>query len=224
MPSYQATVMADGPYCYWRLGLNGNDSAGTNGGTLNPGATANQPNGPLLNGTSLCTVFSATGSISLPALATTAAMTLEAWVKYTGAVMPIFSNRPLDGTADYIGPTTGGVLFWYNAGATPTNIQTAGVYSDGAWHHVAWITNGSVATIVVDGVVTSVNGTAFTHPATAANTAYIGWDKPNNSYYYQGNLAEVALYNKALTTTQVAAHYAARNNPSVSGGAMLAVF
>jgi hypothetical protein len=224
MPSYQATVMADGPFAYWRLNLNANDSVGTNGGGLNPGATANQPNGPLLGGTSLCTVFSATGSVTLPALPTTAAMTLEAWIKYTTtAQMPLWSNRPVGGaTGEYIG-FQGAGLFWYNGGSTPAS-ALAGAYNDGAWHHVAWITNGSVVTIMVDGVVSSINGVAFTHPATAANSTYIGWDKPNNAEYYQGSLAEVALYNKALTTTQVAAHYAARNNPSVSGGAMLAVF
>jgi hypothetical protein len=175
-----------------------------------------------MNGTSLCASFSATGSISLPALATAAAFTLEAWIKYTvSAQMPLFSNRPLAGsTGEYIG-FQAPQLFWYNGGSVPAFFGTGVGYNDGLWHHVVWTTDGINGVMTVDGV--AIIGTAFAHPATASNTAYIGWDKANNSEYYQGYVAELAIYNKNLSMAQITAHYAARNNPA-SSGSMLAVF
>jgi hypothetical protein len=115
---------------------------------------------------------------------------------------------------------------WNNATET---IETPDTYNDGQWHYVvatydATNTTSPNLALYVDG---QLIGTA-TSSSAQSYTGYwrIGGDNLNgwnldpwgsnsqgttqpNSYYFNGTIADVAVYPTALTAAQVQAHYAA---------------
>ena len=82
---------------------------------------------------------------------------------------------------------------------------------DGSWHHVAVVWDGQQnAPIYIDGQPIQITTTG-TRPTTFTNFidryTHIA---PTTDYGYNGGLAEVAIYNRALTANEIADHYAAR--------------
>ncbi len=80
------------------------------------------------------------------------------------------------------------------------------------WHHVAVTHNGTVFSFYGDGVLLSAvtNSVAMPNPGTALTfgrlvNAYVG----NATKYFRGAMDEIALYNRALSGTDIAGIYAA---------------
>lgn len=83
------------------------------------------------------------------------------------------------------------------------------VVSDGGWHHVVAVRDASSDQILVyvDG---RLEGSAdYTYTAGFATTTplNIGWLNYSHGFHYSGMLDEVALYGKALTSSEVKQHY-----------------
>ena len=113
---------------------------------------------------------------------------------------------------------------WNNQTET---IETPNVYNDGAWHYVVATYNGTNMALYVDGQLT---GTATSSSAQGYSGYWrVGGDNLNgwnldpwgsnsqgttqpHSYYFNGTIADVAVYPTALSAAQVAAHYAAGLN------------
>ena len=90
------------------------------------------------------------------------------------------------------------------AGLTSTN----GGYNDNNWHHIAYVRNGSIATIYVDGI-NQASTTVSGNPSTPAGAFIIG-ASTGLSRYYNGYIDEmrittgVARYTGSFTTSSVA--------------------
>jgi hypothetical protein len=130
-------------------------------------------------------------------------------------------------------PSSGSVSFWYNlttyhvdgdafsTGDTADDfririnsscgfylgadyrINTAGMWNtSGQWDHFAltWDSNGSKVYFL--GSQTGSNVTAPTSYSSAPTTSYIG-AKMNLSNFFTGNLANVAIWNRALTSDEI---------------------
>jgi Concanavalin A-like lectin/glucanases superfamily len=106
-------------------------------------------------------------------------------------------------------------------------IETPDVYNDGQWHYVVATLGSSGMALYVDGQLIGTNSTTTAQ----AYTGYwrVGGDNLNgwnldpwgsnsqgttqpHSYFFNGTIADVAVYPTALTAAQVATHYAAALN------------
>ena len=112
----------------------------------------------------------------------------------------------------------------YNSGTD--TIETPGVYNDGQWHYAVATLGPSGMALYVDGQLVGTNSTtsaqAFSGYWRVGGDNLNGWNldpwgassqgmTEPASYYFQGDIADVAVYPTALTAAQVAAHYAAAN-------------
>lgn len=232
MSAYSDRVIADGAVAYWRLGETSgtvaNDSVGTAHGTISGGVTLNQP-GALTDGNAAMVLDGLTGMVTVPNgsyLAVGAGpLTVELWFKTSAAVFPLDSNWFALGATNGSGIGPGfDLLVWANnhwsfsignGTAIAECHVSGGSWTDGAWHHfVGVVTRGATDQVhlYIDGVLLRVvpvpaTGWNITSSAALAIGTYATTDVSSNRHF-NGSLDEVAIYNTALTPTQIAAHYA----------------
>ena len=134
-----------------------------------------------------------------PAFGTTN-FTIEAWVR----------NATTDPTQVTValGSVGGGDDYWLGQNARRAAISVSGtacysttLLNDNRWHHLAGVRSGGQLTIYVDGV--AENTVAIGTSGSPTSPLSIG--SFGGSYFWQGRLDEVRLYNTALTAAQVLA-------------------
>lgn len=235
--SYQQTVLNSNPSFLWPLnetsGSTAND-ASPNGfnGTYEPGTTQGAP-GPF-SGQTATSLDGNTGLVTANnQVAGPQQFTIEGWFKTTtndGGKLVGFGNNQTGSSSNYdrhiYMMNDGQLTFGIWNGKTVT-IQTPNTYNDGVWHYVVATYNqsaGGAMTFYVDG---RLIGTNTTSAAQGYNGYWrVGGDNLNgwnldpwgsnsqgttqpHSYYFNGTIADVAVYPTALSASQVAAHYAA---------------
>jgi hypothetical protein len=148
-----------------------------------------------------------------PALSGTTDFALEAWVNTTSTAYGMVLQQRYqqgyngeyefgvnaDGTLSFMIYGGGGYQFSFNS----TN--TALLVNDGNWHHVVAVRSGTSGLLYVDG---SLVGSA-TGPVAPLDPTFevgIGADLRDFVSYFAGAICEVAIYNHALTSAQVATH------------------
>ncbi len=92
-----------------------------------------------------------------------------------------------------------------NENCCVTDLQTPSTLSTGTWHHIVGVYANTAMTLYVDG--NSVNTGTFswtTNPSTGLD--YIGL-YPGGGSYFTGKLDEVAVWNRALSGSEVASIY-----------------
>jgi hypothetical protein len=221
---YSALVLADGPTGYWRL----NETTGTVAGDSSGNSRNGTHTGVTLNATSLLVndpadgAASYDGATSKTIIAGGAAglvggsMTIEGWIRTPSAQVGsqgIFGLRTDSSTGDFYILLFGSTLearFTNSAGAQTTLSPT--VPYDGNVHYFA-MTYDSVAgtlTIVIDGAVpTGGTATGLSGTITVTTSDFlIGMvSSLQTSNFFAGPVDDVAIYNKALTSTQLIAHH-----------------
>ncbi|WP_443177357.1 LamG-like jellyroll fold domain-containing protein [Nonomuraea sp. 3N208] len=204
---YRTTVLDSDPLGYWRLGEStgteakdlgwNNQSIHYGGGTIGtPGALAGTPDTAI--------ELDADDSLSLPNYMLPRVekwTSFETWFKTTGTG-PILQlqykwyatkHSMLQVAAD--GKLSASYL------PTTTPITSGAAVNDGAWHHVVLTVAGDTQTLYLDGQ--------------AAGTLTATIDDPEDWHYaWVGGLAasidEVAVYDRPLSATEAATHFAAR--------------
>lgn len=131
------------------------------------------------------------------------AYTFEAWFKSSKTTeFPTIIRRDGGGRAILLRLNAGKVEWYCNTGPA----ISPNSYADDQWHHAVGVKNGTVTTLYVDGVQVAT-GAANTG-AQGATAVYIGAgtavDAPE---FFSGVLDEVAIYNTALSSTRIQAHY-----------------
>jgi hypothetical protein len=231
---YSATIMADSPASYWRLG-------GTTGNATDvmglAGATGTYQNGVVrgVAGRSADGDLAATFDLTDDAVqagivhgfAGTASFTAEALVKPTsfidGSALMLFGTfeyRHVSGKAAYYG----WALFLYDpAGSTAPHLgvlRCNGVedhgfcdyamggasLTAGTWYHLAATYNGTTMRTYVNGVQQATGTSTRSLP-----TSVVPFKMGKVNEYDNGALStldEVAVYSNVLTSTQLAAHAA----------------
>ena len=140
-------------------------------------------------------------------------ITIEVWIKPNDSS----ANEKLVGNGDPIGESRGGYQLekiyggiyceiWDSSGDLH-EFNTSGQYSSGEWVHLVmtWETGGEYAGYVNGEKVHSENA-GNESIGTTSNTVKIGtagW----NSFYFNGLIDEVRIYNRALTAEEIRYHY-----------------
>ena len=142
--------------------------------------------------------------------------TIEAWIKGTDTAESY--NRIVDKSDDELG--TGGYIFYirksdgalrlglddtYVSPATPIDVQ------DGHWHHVVVVADRSGnAEFYVDGILddaVDITGES-SFDIDSTEPLYISKSKwAADPMYFDGNIDEVRIYNRALSAEEVMKHY-----------------
>jgi hypothetical protein len=215
--SYAASVIADRPVSYWRLG----ESSGTNAGDItvaNPG-TYNGP--PTLGAASLLGTDQTDSAVGFDgagddvrvgqsgSLDITGPVTVEAFIEPT-SLPAVGSFRSIVAkTGSYAlelnGPTVEFSLL--QLGVNRRVQAPAGTIAAGGTYHVVGTFDGATQRLYVNGrQVASVALTGATD-VTTNGVRIASWDGAQQ--FFVGTIDEAAIYNKALSATQVAAHFAA---------------
>ena len=234
--SYNQVILNDGPTAYWPLedteGTVARDVSGNaNHGTITGDTILKQTTHiDTLAGGVLFNSVTTTGFVSVPAVlgfaTATSPKSYEAWFKTAdldGPLILAWSGSDLmaltlglnvsaaNGGTGHIGLSTqdSGSVGYTTAANNSIN------YADSAWHHVVLVRSGHVWSCYVDGnatpkftvtdVFTSGITTATTNKIGNSLTTYVSGDRG----MLTGTMQAVAVYDVALTTAQIAAHYAA---------------
>jgi hypothetical protein len=235
--TYQQTVLADNPSFLWPL----NDTGGTaadaspNGfnGIYESGTTQSVP-GPFTGSTA--TSFDGQSGLvtSASQVSGPSAFSIEGWFKTstnTGGKLIGFGNNQTGMSSNYdrhiYMMNDGQIVFgvWNNQTET---IESPDAYNDGQWHYmVATLDPTNGMSLYIDGQLIGTNSN--TTPQGYSGYWRVGGDNLNGwnldpwgsnsqgttqpaGYYFNGTIADVAVYPSALSAAQIAAHYAAGLN------------
>ncbi|MBY0369704.1 hypothetical protein K2X33_03395 [bacterium] len=213
-PSLETAILADSPVGYWRLGESSGTTAKEFSGNGLNGTYTNSPTLGATGATAGDTAVTFDGSNDYVAVAHSTTLTptsevsLEAIVKYTTTSLQVVVQKYLGST-----PYPGYVMAVNNGkvgcqfGSSGTYTYSATTKNDGNYHHVVCTLNSSnLLTVYVDG--TSSNSATVTPSLSNTVTLSIGsYNAAGN--FFTGTIQDVAVYSTALSSTRVAAHYAA---------------
>jgi hypothetical protein len=195
-----------GPVSYWKLNGNGKDEIGKV--NLNPVGTPVYGTGKFNQGI----VLDGTGANGLQATTTAdqnvqGSRTVECWVN-AGAnqaqdrILLAAQDSPGD---NYwlIGVTALGQAWIqvYQDGTYTTDMRSTAIITGGAFHHIAFTTNGTTLTFYVDGAVQST-GTQMAACTVAGGTIAVG---AGLSPARSGTVDEIRIWNVARTQAQIQA-------------------
>jgi hypothetical protein len=206
--AYRNDVLATpGLQGYWRLGNSAGtaaaDATGRFPGTYSGGFRLGRP-GILYGDANFAAGFDGTlGEMTAggPALSTTGS--IEGWFYWQRGGVLLRDNTAASAGGWLMGWDNGGNLYYRVAGKNFATGRSAATYKD-AWHHFALVKNAGNVAFYIDG--------ALVHSGTGApNTAAVmPWHLMRNGTYTTyagGRVDELAIYNSALTASQVARHY-----------------
>ena len=223
--SYSATVLADGPVSYWRLGEQSGATAvdsgsGGNNGAYTGGATLGT-SGAIVNDTDTAATFNGSnGFVSVadnPNLDITGDLTLEMWARpglLNGTTQTVLHK----GTSS----SSAGSGWQYRVSITSANrwkailfvgsrsyelTDTVDTLSVSRWDYLVVVRSGATMAFYVNGLAvasTTISG------ATNSTTGMLAFGRAGgySNYYYNGSVDEVAIYNTALSVSQIQNHFA----------------
>lgn len=132
----------------------------------------------------------------------------------TGYFFSRGAERPKTDHGDHLGisGTSGGQpgrLQFYNGAGNKQSIRSTEVLKENQWYHVALVRSGKTVTIYLNGALKGgATGTAKLGYKSGVGLIFIG-GRRDNFANFQGQLQEVAIFNRSLTATEVSQHFAA---------------
>jgi hypothetical protein len=223
---YGTLVAADAPRDLWRLdeqGSTAHDAIGTADGQYRVWAHELTADGPLAGEPDISSRFKGTAdAVAVPGapdvFTGTHAYTVELWVRplgIDGTYRYLFSRETTtsagrQGTGVWI--QSRGIGFERYRDGIGTSVTVATGLAVGEWSHVVASYDGTYMRLFVNGVM--VNAKQTTTPLLAGGTLELGAGAGGGSGYLFADLDDVALFDRAVTRSHVAAHYArARTTP-----------
>lgn len=217
--TYSSTILADSPIAYWPLGEPSGTAADNAEGTAAlDGTYVNTPTlgvtGAVTGTTAVTFAAASLEHVTIPDNAVwdigTGDYSIEFWAAGLDAIL---SSAFILSFANEIEAWTDGDNLQSRVAGVGTAYVTSGrCDSDASWHHwVVSIDRNVGGQWYKDGATSGSSAdisTAVSLSIAPAGTGYIARRDAGN--YFDGSLQHVAVYNVALTSGQVAAHYAAR--------------
>ncbi|MBI3192340.1 MAG: LamG domain-containing protein [Pedosphaera parvula] len=228
--AYHEKVLANNPTAYWRLDdkaqvpaadlakNSGSVGAAVDGFYL--GAAAHPSPGALAAGSDTAVAVDATAGtvVSVPysaALNPSSAFTVEVWFNpnvenaagtLTCALASGQFGAPRSGWLIYQSDT-GWNFRMYNQNGLNTSVNLTGGPAPvaGTWYHVVAVYDGTTAFVYVNGVQ-AASGAPTGYVPSAGGPLFIG-GRSDSSFWWSGSADELAIYGKALSATEIDAHY-----------------
>lgn len=213
---YSDEVMADSPVAYYRMGEASGDVVDALGGS--PGSVSGSVTRDVAGG-----IADDDGAIDFPGTSGNyitvpdqakldlgdGPWTIECWARRdsSGTNYRVLVDRGVGGPDLYFDITTNKLQV--ELSGSTQNVNETGSTTDNNWHH--WVVtraSGGPTTLYKDGVDVTNFLANPTYGATTG-TLNIGGYRDGTSYPFDGAIDEVAIYNTELSSSRVAAHYAA---------------
>ncbi len=235
--AYSQKVLADHPKAFWRLGeIEGRvaqDSVGNAHGRYEPGVARYLP-GEIAPGLTSglrgnrATHF-AGGRMHAAVAGIGDNYTIEGWIwnglpndarAVTGY---FFSHGPLEDSAapgDHVGiggvykPDWAGKLLFFNGNKRDEALAGKTTLPYRTWHHVAFVRKGNHVAVYLNGQREPDLAGEIVSTVPQANTDFFLGGRNDNLFNWEGKLDEFALFDKALTPDEIAAHYVAAARPA----------
>jgi len=228
---YAAEVIADSPIAYWRLGETSGttavDEVGTNDGTY-VGSPTLGATGLLAGESDTAVDFAPSDSdyvevADSPAISPTAALTLEAWVEFDA--LPVTYPRIIakDDTAgqsyQLLVEASTSKPFFRVKDSTDTTWH-GGVFDTalnaGEAYHLVGTFDGTTLRAYVNGTQEATTYSFTGAVNDGATVLRFGRHGNLSGSYWDGRIDEVAIYDSALSSTRVQAHYDAGASTAVT--------
>jgi hypothetical protein len=215
-PSLLTSTLLSGLLGYWKLDESSGNAADASGnGNTGTSSNISYVSGKInncytFNGSSSKVAF---GNVIKP----TAGLSIAGWLKTTASTVNMvmldchtygtgwegytFYFNGSNQLAIILGNNTGSVLDY----ETNPSI-TAVTIADGSWHFCAATWDGANVYLYLDSYTSSASPWANTIVYDAANSLNMGYDN-SNTQWSNGSLDEIGIWNRALTTGEVAALY-----------------
>jgi hypothetical protein len=238
LADYHSTVVSQGPVGYWRLNETIQPPAintAANQGSLGSSADGTYNNLPAhgltgpFAGSLAVGLSGAAQSVTTPWQAglNPNAFSVELWVNpaqvpkfaYVASSVEITSPRSGwylaqdDGSTFGLGSAFVVRMFHQNT-TTPSITLSAPVTVAGVWYHLVLTHSGTMATLYMNGAVAQ-SGTLAGYVGNVDAQTSFGC-RADNSFYWPGKQAEVALYSGALSQARVSAHYTQRSEQTAT--------
>ncbi|WP_304504479.1 PKD domain-containing protein [Allobranchiibius sp. GilTou73] len=222
---YAQDVAKDGASDFWTLGEPSGstiyDSAGFNDATAQSDVTRGAA-GPISGDSTTASTFGGSSNgfaATNSTVATTPALSVEAWIKTTttsgGKIVGYGdSNTGTSGSYDrHVYMDNAGHIIWGVYPGSVQTIQSKNTYNDGAWHYiVASMDPTAGIALYVDGKKVAANAGVTSAQSYSGywkigGDNLSGWTNQPSSNYFAGTIGDVAIYPAALSLAQVQTHY-----------------
>ena len=221
--TYQATILRDAPVAYWRLnetsGTVAADTMGNHPGTYGSGVILGEPGAIEGEGNTAARFTQAASTfVEVPwsAALNTPQFTFECWAMVTGGTghrSPVTSrgDGPQQGYIFYADPGNAW-QFWTGTGAGWNNLGGATVQNN-TWVYLAGTYDGTTKRFFVNGQQVGVNQSVFVPNDADVLRIGAGATEGPGSFFFEGLIDEVAVYNRALSPARILTHYQAARPP-----------
>lgn len=221
--SYSSVVLADSPTVYWRLNETSGSTAADSSGNGNTGTYSNCTLGdsapPTGAGHSIGSVPTNSSYVSdLSLTFNYSSASVEIWV-YVTAYPSSGTKARLAGCCagngggvddKELGIDSSGLPYWYIYDGASLLINGTSAIPLNTWTYIAGTVSGSASTLYVNGSsVASTSATGSYTGYASGNILVAGHNVNDFGAYLTGQLAEFAIYPSSLSSTRIAAHYAA---------------
>jgi hypothetical protein len=219
--SAQSSSLTSGIVALWHLdeasGTSGNGSVLDKSGQANNGAPTSVTFGALGKLANSAQFNGSTSNICMPGTASlnlSTALTMSAWIQTSSTsheiIIEKFGNSNEGGYGMFV---DSGNQIWFTTQAGLWDDFKSNVYANlsTGWHHVAATFDGISKTIYIDG---SLNISEPYVASITTNTGEIcmGYNHSSNGAWFTGNIDEVAIWNRALSSTEIQMLYRRGSN------------
>jgi len=180
-------------------------------GNANNGTLVNGPTFDSANGGSL--VFDGVNNYaSTPLnLGGYTTFTIAAWIKTTVVSKDIIATYGVTNIFElWISTSNKVALYVYATGGATSYRTSVASITTGSWIYCVGVYDGSTPTLnmYINGVLSNggLTGTIPASVATGASTVVIG-NATTGSYYFNGSMGQVSIYNRALSAAEVATNF-----------------
>jgi BNR repeat-containing family member/PKD domain/Concanavalin A-like lectin/glucanases superfamily len=204
-----ALLATSGLVDYWRMGeLSGTssgDETSATAGSFEGRFVLGQPGvlGPLRN--TSASFDGASGELIMPGSELGANATIEGWFRWRAGTTVLRDSTDMGGEGWMPAFVTGGNLAYRLGGQGFNTGIPIGTVRDGEWHHVVATKSGDAGALYIDGK--SVHSSATGAGSQLAVGPWHVMRNGTNAVFSNGEADEIALYTRALSASEVQAHY-----------------